>query len=109
MSSGNKRGCVHLNFAVQANVNRLFDKDEVNTEVLLADSYSMDLYVECADCGKKFMFFGAPVGLDPRHPCMSVDQLELRVPICPEGESPTILSPGFTIKGVRSKFPKGVN
>lgn len=88
--------CAHENFNVQAVTNRL-----TPTEGAAVNCYTMDITVQCADCGTPFQFIGVDSGFSPDRPMSSVDMLELSVPIVPQGE---ILSgprpPGFVIRRI---------
>lgn len=50
-----------------------------------------DITIECADCGKKFQFLGLEPGVDTQGARVSVDGLEARIAIVPEGARPNPL------------------
>jgi hypothetical protein len=77
--------CVHNNFAVFGEVNRLFDDEgsEPTAEMMLPDRFSLDVTVNCHDCGERFVFIGMPIGMSPRQPMSSFDGKEARMPIRP--------------------------
>jgi hypothetical protein len=66
--------CDHQSFAAYVGVNRLEDKRE----------FVADVRIRCQDCDLPFRFLGTPPGVSLRRPTVSVDGLELRVPIEPE-------------------------
>lgn len=70
--------CAHRNFRAQVNVNRLTEDDEVTVR-----GFSADIEIKCVDCGLPFRFICSRAGSSPREPCVSVDALELRVPLEP--------------------------
>lgn len=67
--------CVHLDFAAEVEVNRFEDTGRFNVEVR----------VRCRACDEPFRFLGLPSGLLTERPATSVDGLELRAPIEPQG------------------------
>jgi len=68
--------CLHEDFAANVEVNRIVD----------SASFSADIRVECASCHEPFRFLGElPSGLLQGRPSVSIDELELHVPIEPEG------------------------
>ncbi len=67
--------CTHPEFAANVVVNRFEDTGRFNAEVR----------VSCIACGESFRFLGVPAGLLTDRPAVSVDGLELRAPIEPEG------------------------
>ena len=74
--------CEHMNFAVQAEVNRLTRGDDGPVT-----GYSATFRVECTECGRKFQFLGLPVGYDTQGAAVSVDALECHVGLMPQGEA----------------------
>lgn len=70
--------CAHLNFDAQNKVARLEDSGQFNLEVT----------IHCTDCGTKFQFLGLEPGIDLGGARVSVDGLEARLAICPQGEQP---------------------
>lgn len=73
--------CLHMNFAVQANVYRITEDDGDK-----AKAYSVDLSVQCADCKESFVFLGMAGGVHPEKPMVSVMGEEARLPIRPSSE-----------------------
>lgn len=45
--------------------------------------YAAELKVECAACGERFRWIGAPAGVLSDRPACSVDEYELRAPLRP--------------------------
>lgn len=70
--------CEHHNFAAQVNVARLEDTKQFMAEIT----------VKCAECGRPFQFLGLAPGLDTQGATVSVDGLEARIAISPEGAKP---------------------
>lgn len=71
--------CPHLHFDAHVVVNRMEDTGR----------FSADLRITCTDCGDPFRFLGLAAGSSPYEPRVSMDALELRAPIEPEG-TPTL-------------------
>lgn len=71
--------CEHKNFKTTARIGRITENEE-SDKVLY---YHADVEIHCADCMKPFRFVGLPGGFNPKRPTVSVDGLELRVPIEP--------------------------
>lgn len=67
--------CEHKNFAARVAVNRLEDTGR----------FSADVTIHCSDCQEPFRFMGLPAGSSWRWPTVSIDGLELRAPIEPQG------------------------
>lgn len=88
--------CEHPDFAAFVEVNRLTASDDDPTVV----GFTAEIRIECAVCSEPFLFRGVPVGMLPYRPAMSVDRMELRVPISPRGadESFGRNIPGFTVE-----------
>lgn len=79
--------CPHLEFRATVTVNRLEDTGR----------FSADVRVECLGCGSPFRWMGVPAGLSPYEPRVSIDGLELRAPIEPEGTPTLAASASFTV------------
>lgn len=77
--------CQHMNFAATVNVGRHLD-DKTATYVI---GYSAEVHIKCAMCGKPFQFLGLPMGVDNQGARVSVDGLEARLAISPEGVQPS--------------------
>jgi hypothetical protein len=67
--------CQHKNFIAEVAVNRFQDTGR----------FAADVRVRCKDCGEPFRFLGVEPGISHRKPGVSIDGLELRAPIEPEG------------------------
>lgn len=65
--------CKHPAFNASVTVNRLQDTGR----------FMADVRIECAGCKEPFHFKGLAMGYSPTEPMVSVDGLELRVPIAP--------------------------
>lgn len=83
--------CQHLNFMTTVDVNRMVDD-------IMPAQFHADISIKCTDCGKLFEFIGLPYGLSPYRPTVSLDHLQLRVPIKPEGKPTPQGLPGFSIR-----------
>ena len=70
------RKCAHENFAARVEVSRLTD----------TGCFAADVRIECSQCKEPFRFLGVPPGISFERPAVSIDGLELRAPIEPEGE-----------------------
>lgn len=68
--------CEHPEFRAEVDVNRLED----------IGRFHADVRIFCAKCGEAFRFIGVPAGLSFTGPAVSVDGIELSLPIEPEGE-----------------------
>ena len=68
--------CTHPDFRSFVNVGRFEDTGRFLAEIL----------IQCATCGSPFRFLGVPAGINWERPATSIDSLELRAPIEPEGE-----------------------
>lgn len=66
------------------------------------DAYHADVRIRCDDCDEPFRFIGAPAGVMPNRPCVSVDETELRAPIRPASSDPDfgLGIPGFAVRYV---------
>lgn len=92
--------CVHLNFQANCQIIRLKGNEEApDTEPV--KMYTMNVRVQCAECGKRFVFVGLEAGANLAEPMVSIDGQEGRFPIGPEGEVVTEMEGtplGFTIR-----------
>ena len=77
--------CEHNNWQAGVTVTNLTD-----TQGSRLDRHTVDLRVECADCGGKLQFVGMPAGASVLFPTISVDGLEARLNAVPEG---VVMSP----------------
>ena len=67
--------CRHMNFKANVNVARLEDSGR----------FMADVRITCTDCGLPFQFNGLPAGLATNGAAVSVDGLEARLSISPQG------------------------
>jgi hypothetical protein len=70
-----KEPCTHPDFEAHISVNRFEDSGRFNVEVR----------VLCRACREPFRFLGLDAGLSWEQPRVSVDGLELRAPLEPQG------------------------
>lgn len=70
--------CEHKEFKATVAVNRLEDTGQ----------FCADVTINCADCGKPFQFLGLEPGVDTQGARCSLDGLEARLAIAPEGTKP---------------------
>lgn len=80
--------CQHMNFVAEVDVHRLTESEEPDARV---KGYLADVRIKCSECGKRFQFLGLPAGIDTQGIGMSVDGLEARLALCPQGEHPSPL------------------
>lgn len=78
--------CGHESFLGSVAVARLSHEEDGPITGFMAD-----VRIECAQCGRPFQFLGLPAGLNTQGATVSVDGLEARLGICPEGEEPSPL------------------
>ena len=78
--------CVHMNFAATVGVARLEDKPGGDIT-----GFNAEVRIQCADCGQKFQFLGLEPGYDTQGARCSLDGLEAKIAICPEGTRPNHL------------------
>lgn len=78
--------CPHMNFSAHVVVNRIEDNGR----------FAADVRIKCADCGLPFQFMGLEPGLDANGARVSLDGLEARMAICPQGQVPSPMD-GFII------------
>lgn len=71
--------CNHMNFAAQVSVARLEDKG----------AFTADIRIRCIECGIPFQFLGLEPGVDMQGARVSIDGLEARMAICPQGAAPS--------------------
>ena len=86
-------GCEHHEFAVSARVARVTGEDGGPVTY-----FSLELNVECVDCGEAFEFQGAPCGYSPYRPMCSLDGRELCAPIMPAGQTVPEGLPGTVVR-----------
>lgn len=68
-----------MNFSAHVAVNRIEDKGR----------FAADVRIRCADCGLPFQFMGLEPGIDMNGARVSLDGLEARMAICPQGQQPS--------------------
>lgn len=71
--------CAHMNFTAQVKVARIEDKG----------AFAADIRIRCAECGLPFQFLGLKPGVDMQGARVSIDGLEARMAICPQGQVPS--------------------
>lgn len=88
------RACVHEEFFVQADVNRI-EPDETG----MPKAFMLDITVGCTQCGEPFRFTGLQAGMSYAHPMVDVAETTLRAPIRPASADPDygMGIPGFAI------------
>lgn len=86
--------CTHPSAEAFVEFARLQDDGEDTPH---AFSASVRLY--CSACAEPFRWIGAPVGLSPRSPMVSVDGQELRAPLAPVSAPPGFGEggPGYSV------------
>lgn len=75
--------CDHQEFAAEVNVGRL-----TSEEGGPVTGYTADVRIRCVRCGKPFQFLGLQPGVDTHGARVSIDGLEARLAISPEGAQP---------------------
>jgi hypothetical protein len=73
--------CKHMNFDAHVAVARLEDIGKFNAEIS----------IKCLECGTPMQFLGLAPGLKLTGAAVSVDGLEARLAICPQGAQPSPL------------------
>lgn len=73
--------CKHENFRTDVRVARLTDTGR----------FVADIRIHCVDCGMPMQFKGIAAGYNADGAAVSIDGLELRIGIHPQGESPNPL------------------
>lgn len=95
--------CNHHAFDVSANVGRVIadGHDESDPDAPIK-RFTVDIEIQCHDCGCKFRFIGLPHGVDLNGAACSADGTEGRFAIAPEGEVVTMVEglTGFTARRV---------
>lgn len=82
------RACLHPNFVATVEVCRRIADGEPELDSTPAIGFAADIRVHCAACDEPFRWVGVPAGLNPRHPTVSIDDLELRAPLRPASSDP---------------------
>ena len=88
--------CSHLNFAANASVGRLSDKEGGTIT-----GYVVDVTVKCADCGLPFRWIGIAAGNHYAEPRVSIDGTELRAPLEPATHEKFLPSASYHIPPAR--------
>jgi len=73
---------------------------EAHVEIVnLTDTgrFSASVRVKCSTCGEPFRFLGLKAGLSPYEPLVSIEGLEARLPIEPEGKRSLSSHASFTV------------
>lgn len=84
-----EKPCAHMNFAAKVSVNRIED----------IGRFAADITVTGSDCGRPFQFLGLEPGLKINGATVSIDGLEARMAIAPQGAHPSPLqSIGYGVK-----------
>lgn len=86
--------CPHLNFNCLADVNRI-QKSETEPDVIVA--YTVDVKIQCRDCGQPFEFLGLPNGMSFYQPTVSIDGQQARLPLVLPGTEPPSGLAGFRV------------
>ena len=81
--------CEHLEFHVEAVVNRFED----------TGTFNLEIQVRCMECEVLFEFLGLETGLSAYGPRTSFGSDELRIPIMPPGMTIPDGLTGFEIRG----------
>lgn len=86
--------CEHKNFRMNLGVNRL--KSSGNRPM----QFAAEISIRCDDCNKPFQFLGLQPGMDLQGARCSVDGMEARLAIAPEGDMPSPLDRmAYTVGG----------
>lgn len=93
--------CKHSNFHANVSVGRIIAEGASDDSQPIA--FSADVTVKCLDCGKPFEWIGLPMGYSPMQPMCSVDGLEARMPLKPQGEATRTDLAGFAVKVIRDE------
>lgn len=80
--------CQHENFEAEVDVHRLEPTAATGATKM---RFMADVRVQCAQCKRRFQFVGLPAGADLGGATVSIDALEARLAICPQGEQPSTL------------------
>lgn len=73
--------CKHDNFQSNVAIVKLSESGKIVAEIR----------IYCVDCGLPMQFKGLPAGYNVNGATTSIDALELRIGICPQGEIPSPL------------------
>ncbi len=75
--------CEHEDFKASVAVGRLTGGATMK--------YTAEVKISCAQCGRQFQFLGLEPGVDQGGARVSIDGMEARLAICPQGEVPSTL------------------
>lgn len=85
--------CAHLNFRVDADINRITKGEGGPVE-----GYMADIRIKCTDCDLPFEFIGLDCGMLWDRPMVNPSAQVLRAPIKPKGLNLLPGLPGFTVR-----------
>jgi hypothetical protein len=77
-SDGAPTGCLHTEFTA---VVKMVNIEDTGRRML-------EVGARCTHCGHPVQFLGVPAGFKYSGPSVSIDALELSVPVCMQGEQP---------------------
>jgi hypothetical protein len=94
--------CDHKNFEGDLDIQRIVREDGEDGEGVIA--YRATLKVRCRDCHTRFRFPGTPKGLLWSQPTTDPSEMELKIPMYPDGHRTSVLAdlPGFQMRQVRA-------
>lgn len=78
--------CDHQNFTAQISVGRVTD-GELGSVV----RHTVEVMVQCVECGVPLQFVGLPVGIDTHSPTMGPDGLEARLVAVVQGQELSLI------------------
>ena len=86
--------CPHPSLDAFVDVARIAPEDDAPPT-----AFAASVRVYCSTCAEPFRWIGAPVGLSPRLPMVSVDGQELRAPLAPVSAPPGFGEdgPGYSV------------
>lgn len=99
--------CDHENFEAELDIHRIVRDEEREGGGVVA--YRAHLKVRCRNCHTRFRFPGTPKGLLWSRPTTDPSEMELLVPMYPDGHRTSLLAelPGFEMKRVRAGMEGG--
>lgn len=101
MTADPDRACPHHKTEITAHVMHLTKGPDGPVE-----GYSVELRLNCTECGDRFQWIGLPMGYSPGQPMSDVEGFVLRAPVRPESMSPDF---GRGLPGVGITVPGGVD
>lgn len=81
--------CKHEQFGCECKIQRMEDRAGSVGEFIL------EVTAKCVQCDEPFRMLGLPAGLSFTRPMVSIDGLELRIPIEPQGDPRIFASAHF--------------